>query len=410
MSLFITQIIYPEYLLNTAQDSYLIGWNLQGFRCCIVSIIPIHNVLLPDLLTSLEQSNTNLTNIHTNCSGNGTAKPCILGIYTTTNQSNNWPSNIQLLQRQQHIWIHLSITDKSIDRAITLLSLFSSGYAYDTHCCFIEYKSKQSHQLDCYIYDNNKGHNSDHHSDKATISGLPYIIAQINCAYELQSYLLYYINQKRPCNGTGYHPISYTTHASRSNRTISSIYMRYKAVQLYLYKQIVYIMLLITWCGIRILRCISGLCNLPHYLSNLSFHTYVHSLYTRFNRYAPVPMARSGLGHLSERHVRATVTHITTAWLSKLSFAVSTIRQRIHTLYLIINNIILYTTMTNTSIIQRRHIWNKIHSNILSTGIDMLLGCIVSILLSYYLSTLQELSHLSSHMFERTLVVETLNW
>jgi hypothetical protein len=38
---FISQVYWPDYLMNQKQNGYLIGWNMENFQCCITNFVHV---------------------------------------------------------------------------------------------------------------------------------------------------------------------------------------------------------------------------------------------------------------------------------------------------------------------------------------------------------------------------------
>jgi len=111
---FLSQIIYPlEGLSSIDQHAFLIGWNIEQFRCCIscVIVLPIeHYDILKDALVTISLS-PDLKEIFQTCSSSG-LPPVILGEWIPDIKSNHIP--LQSMQ-EAGIWITLTRNDNNYD-------------------------------------------------------------------------------------------------------------------------------------------------------------------------------------------------------------------------------------------------------------------------------------------------------
>jgi hypothetical protein len=168
-SLFLSQIIYPVSLRQVKSHAYLIGWNLEHFRCCIVCVI-----LLPASEESIQvieeglasdEFNRSFDRIIAECSIHGNVKPIILGEWipdiieanhsNNDANSNNHSSFYTLPStscKEKSIWLTLVPTsDNKTERnpLPVLYSVYSLGFLYKTSCYMIEYHNIDTNKLCC---------------------------------------------------------------------------------------------------------------------------------------------------------------------------------------------------------------------------------------------------------------------
>ncbi len=162
-----SQIFWPEMLLNYKQKGYLIGWNLEHFHCCIVTILPTKEISYNELNLILKQIDTKKTLKSYSKDG---SSPIILGEWIP--HINN--DYIPLKQYQQSgIWLTLTLntstsssnsnstnstnlsstTSKNSQLPLLpiLYSLYSCGGRHQTSCHMIKYKPIQRDQLYCLV-------------------------------------------------------------------------------------------------------------------------------------------------------------------------------------------------------------------------------------------------------------------
>jgi hypothetical protein len=191
----ITQIYWPESLLEQEQRGYLIGWNLDHYNCCITNFIPFENQNYSQLKQSLQQIKTR--NSFKSCSKDGMS-PILLGEWIPHLAIDPIPS---LQFQQASIWLTLTLTIRDHFTLPIVSSLYSCGYRLRTSCHMIQYQPLPSKSLHCYLY-----HNLDEELTAAptaaatttTATGrstllstdLAYALSQINNAGNVQSFLV----------------------------------------------------------------------------------------------------------------------------------------------------------------------------------------------------------------------------
>ena len=78
---FHTQIIFPisETLSTFKSHAFLVGWNIENFRCCIIAAFEVTTDRYIDVQNAVEQTFEPLSSVYATCSPNGLALPTILG-------------------------------------------------------------------------------------------------------------------------------------------------------------------------------------------------------------------------------------------------------------------------------------------------------------------------------------------
>jgi hypothetical protein len=155
---FISQVIFPDSLCSIRSHAFLIGWNLDAFRCCVVCCIEVSARSLPNVQAALNESISVLRPRLRQCSRHEDAVPVILG---------EWIPNISASSGSfippdtYGIWITLtadkppnnsshSKKDQEKDRQLQprLYSVFSMGSLYRTHCYLIQYAQPDTDKLE----------------------------------------------------------------------------------------------------------------------------------------------------------------------------------------------------------------------------------------------------------------------
>ena len=170
-ALFLSQIIYPVSLRQVETHAYLIGWNLEHFRCCIVSVILLpasdESIQVIEEGLASEEFNGSFDRIIAECSIHGNVKPIILGEWipdmkenygTNDINSENIVSNSSFYAlpstscKEKSIWLTLvPRNDNKIEKAPmpVLHSVYSLGFLYKTSCYMIEYINVDTDKLCC---------------------------------------------------------------------------------------------------------------------------------------------------------------------------------------------------------------------------------------------------------------------
>lgn len=167
---FISQIYWPEFLLSIKKNSYLVGWNLENFQCCVTNVFAQSEITLEDLTNILKSVDT-ISSI-SECSKTGSA-PIVLGEWIPTLKSAHIPD---LNFQESGIWITLT---KRHQPGPVLHSLYSCGCLHKTSCHMIQYLPNVIYNLN-----SNSGYLDNTHCnvDNSNTSDIAYTICQINSA------------------------------------------------------------------------------------------------------------------------------------------------------------------------------------------------------------------------------------
>lgn len=78
---FLTQIIFPisETLLSFKSHAFLVGWNIENFRCCIIAAFEVPTEKYVEVKDAISRTFQPLSSVYATCSPNGLALPTILG-------------------------------------------------------------------------------------------------------------------------------------------------------------------------------------------------------------------------------------------------------------------------------------------------------------------------------------------
>ena len=164
-SSFISQIVYPRSLIDTSASpstanaglrSFLVGWNLENFRCVIGCFIHMESMYRENNYNDLYRAIQCTSNdFDLQCLLRGYSKgeimdtddetmPVILGEYIPNISSDYVPETNRQLDG---IWIIL--TNKG-DK-LHLHSLYSLGCLYTTSCYMFQYNPVNTNNIECYV-------------------------------------------------------------------------------------------------------------------------------------------------------------------------------------------------------------------------------------------------------------------
>jgi hypothetical protein len=147
----ISQVFFPDSLLTITSHAFLIGWNLDAFRCCVVCCITLPSSELHLLEEALEQSTSSLRNRIRLCSRSGDTVPVILGEWIPNIGTSAGPI---VPSDSYGIWIVLtesapsSSDNGSTPRQPRLYSVYSMGCLYRTHCYLVQYTLPNTDNLE----------------------------------------------------------------------------------------------------------------------------------------------------------------------------------------------------------------------------------------------------------------------
>jgi hypothetical protein len=80
-SSFLTQIVFPisDTLLSFKSHAFLVGWNIENFRCCIIAAFEVPSDRYLEVQDAIARTYEPLSSVYATCSPNGLALPTILG-------------------------------------------------------------------------------------------------------------------------------------------------------------------------------------------------------------------------------------------------------------------------------------------------------------------------------------------
>jgi hypothetical protein len=182
--IFLSQIFYPTGLFDEcgALDAYLIGWNLDNFRCLIACCLPVPSSssggdasaddrasYIAAIDNALRQTMDDLSSSLPLASSN---HPIILGIWKHLMKDLYIPSSSE---QSSSIWITIT-TDPSGQKesAPILHSVYSLGSIYYTSCYMIEYDKINTNSLECLrleVTGNSKASTMNSDSNRGISSG-----------------------------------------------------------------------------------------------------------------------------------------------------------------------------------------------------------------------------------------------
>ena len=170
-----TSHIYCPDLSKINHSGYLVGWNLENFKCCIAFVIPLRDDIysvenLKELLQQLSLSEE-LCEIAESCSRNH-LPPTILGLWSPLLEDDYVPSP---MFQEQPIWITLTMRNMRI----CLHSLYSVGCLYRTSSYFFQFDIPESDDMSYLSINSNVVSSPNSQMDR---SDLEYTIRQINAA------------------------------------------------------------------------------------------------------------------------------------------------------------------------------------------------------------------------------------
>ena len=149
-SSFLTQITISESVLSLTSRAFLVGWNIENFRCCIVGAFELPSTDFARLQNALSSTVQTLSSIYATCSPNGTATPIVLGEWIPPGTISEGDSIPSCEFQGQSIWITISCDPSELKYGIKLpklLSIYSLGCLYSTSCYMVVYKPVDTDRL-----------------------------------------------------------------------------------------------------------------------------------------------------------------------------------------------------------------------------------------------------------------------
>ena len=180
---FISQIYWPDFLINQKEKGFLIGWNMENFQCCITNFVIISDNSFLNLQQTLNKIGEE---DHFYSCSKTESKPIILGEWVPVLPDDYTP---QLAYQREGIW--LTLTRRS--SGPLLHSLYSCGCLHRTSCHMIRYEAVQARQLHSFSVSDCEGRSAlaPYNDGMGTISesDLSYAIYQINNAENLGGFI-----------------------------------------------------------------------------------------------------------------------------------------------------------------------------------------------------------------------------
>jgi hypothetical protein len=214
-STFVSQIIYPcDILRSIHENSLLIGWNLQNFRCTIACAVPSSKATVEQLDQAISLGAFQLEGILQTCSLGDHSQPEVLGEVLVLADPDSHPN---MSKQSRSIWITLTVhkenkdedddTDQVCGRP-QLHSLYSLGCQYKTSCYMFGYTRVRTDWLECFHASRHSSMDADgvpsrsHHrsgikagvSDKH-LTDLQTIVNQINAAEEVGRHIKFWLER-----------------------------------------------------------------------------------------------------------------------------------------------------------------------------------------------------------------------
>lgn len=138
---FASQVIFPDSLLTLTSHSFLVGWNLDSFRCCVAFAVelPIH--CLYQLEEVLRNSPASVFRQLDGCSQIETGYPCVLGEWMPPS------AGLEEMFPPENCGIWITMTTETLadgKKRAKLKSIYSMGFSYETKCFLVQYSSRDA--------------------------------------------------------------------------------------------------------------------------------------------------------------------------------------------------------------------------------------------------------------------------
>eukprot|EP01035_Chromulina_nebulosa_P033309 gene33309-44590_t len=243
-STFITQILYPLDKLTTVKShAFLIGWNLEQFKCLISCVIDLPSDQYDCLESALSSTCKSHRDVLAACSNERGAHPIILGAWIPEVPSNFLPD---IRRQSDSVWMILTKSSLSDGRP-TLHSVYSLGCLYKTSCYMCQYNPMDTDNLQCLnsSYNQLDSHinNVSKQKEKSTVhtlnpfmnvSEVELVIAQINISSQLSQSIAHYLTVQGSIvrePETFYHSQSQSSLRSRTMASCARIIQRIVSYQ-----------------------------------------------------------------------------------------------------------------------------------------------------------------------------------
>lgn len=226
-SIFVSQIIYPNATVDDTETyrrrlscgskgnstnsnrgniwtsirkhAFLVGWNLESFRCTIACVVEVPVDAYEDVCAALLSTygSEEFRNIFAGCSKDRCTnnRPIVLGEFLPHIETGYLPS---IARRSEGIWITLKLNaDTQHELYPQLHSLYCLGCSYDTSCYMFQYDPVDTDRLVCVHI---AAPAQSRRQAAVDSTDLDVIVAQINASHELCSYLnhfLYWLSNQK---------------------------------------------------------------------------------------------------------------------------------------------------------------------------------------------------------------------
>jgi hypothetical protein len=395
---YLSQIFYPENLELIKERSYLVGWNIEEFQCCIgfsLNEKDYNYTSLQDNLESIYNNAGFCLSKFRNFYGKRISPPVVLGEWIPRSSSSITPSP---LHKQSGIWLILSpLQDSNIESSIAddmsfsknpnirLFSVYSLGYKYKTSSYLISYKSPMIHKLQCFTLPKSRLSiitKLGKESSRNLKTDLRDIVLKINSSQEL---LLFVNNFSRK---------TFETRNHNTNSNCLSLIETIGAIIVSIY--------------FAICVSINAFLTSPLFLLN-----WWHKRLTWTN------MLSTGSSSLKKKFVQKEINQNQQQLIvetknettfSDISFLFAAYQQRCDLIYDLIRYCAIFSSMWNMDIVLRKQLSFRIYERLLELSMDILWGIIIGCIL-YCLGPKTE--ELISEYLEKSIkniVYDTLEW
>lgn len=443
MTSFISQIVYPDDIYEIQEDSYLIGWNLEGFQCCVIGYIPVRIATLSSIQHALNQicNQESFQNIFRVCSRYGKAKPLLIGLWVTRVENiTTYEEDERTLTQRQHssIWITLTADSNSYHnfsynngtsgsgslRRPTLLSLSSVGNAYQTSCYMIGFPRQRAGWADLFMYEHGDadvdtsslvGNSCDSGmttEPRFSGSDMQHLIAQLNSASDLMSALQCSLKRSG-------HSFRDDSNQATSRAGTYSVQALIRFVQC--------ICSTILACTLNPLNGIWNLCTqnifcvlltlVGAWLKCIWFCRRVLDcqLASMINSFAACgkqfqPAGLPKRPHLIDFTVKLSEVEVINMSLSKVSFFCQHLSQRFVNYEMCFYRSLVFNHSLELPISTRRDLWIAVCSDLISITVDLLFGLIACYFLHVYNRHIHSWVDSVSERFEKRLLLRALSW
>lgn len=402
---FISQIIFPNNAITELNSqAFLVGWNLENFRCTIACLVELPHEQLHRLESSLVGGSHDLQGMMTSSSILGQTQPVILGEILRNAGEDYVPS----AEKQAHsIWITLTLSGDSSKPQ--LLSLYSLGCKYDTSCYVFGYDPADASELECYHVDrrniiaceihDRQRRNSNSQSDMWSQSDLHLIVNHLNTAQELHHRVKRYLTDQGGAGAGSSNALYYTDKSPYRSKlekytctTVASLCM--------VLAQIVY-----GWCAL--LRQVNRALN----------HKYVlFKLGTGFSQW----LGLSGSGGIESGAYSSSQTSPTPnastnsailgVTLRDLSLTGAYLAERSSRIMSIVQKCGFFPHAWLLPPALKQHLWIDVHSYLCLLWLDMILGVLFGYIMYIHADEIVHYLQQECTWVQTRVIFDTLEW